>query len=129
MEENKITEVNGEMKPEKVVTRNPRIHRVGTVTCGIVMMIFGAMFLLHTILPIIGYRMIFRMWPMILIILGLEILAGNITTQKESSQFVYDFPAVLLIMLVAFFAMVMGVIDFAMQSGAIWVQDGGIWIQ
>ena len=126
MEENKTTGMNGEMKP---AMKKPRIHRVGTITCGIVLMIFGAMFLLHTIFPIIGYRMIFRMWPLILIILGLEILAGNITTQKETSQCVYDFPAVILIMLVALFAMVMGVIDYAMQIGAIWIQDGGIWIQ
>ena len=129
MEENKMIAVNGETKPEKAVAGNPRIRRVGTVTCGIVLMIFGAMFLLHTILPIIGYGLIFRMWPLILIILGLEILAGSITTQKETGQFVYDFPAVILIMLVAFFAMVMGVIDYAMQTGAIWIQDGSIWIQ
>ena len=56
---------------------NRRVHRVGTVTGGIVMIIYGVLFLLHTIFPIIKYRFIFRLWPIILIILGLEILAGN----------------------------------------------------
>lgn len=105
-----------------------RVHRVGTVTSGIVLIIYGAMFLLHTIFPIIKYRFIFRLWPTIFIILGLEILAGNAKVQKESSRFVYDFPAVILIILLMLFAMVMGVIDCAIQNGAIWVQDGGIWI-
>ena len=97
---------------------NKRVHRVGTVTGGIVLIIYGVMFLLHTIFPIIKYRFIFRLWPMILIILGLEILAGNAKNRKESSRFVYDFPAVILIILLALFAMAMGVIDCAIQNGA-----------
>lgn len=107
---------------------NRRIHRVGTVTSGITLIAYGVMFLLHTIFPIIGYRFIFRLWPMIFVILGLEILAGSVKNEKGESRFMYDFPAVILIMLLALFAMVMGVIDYAMQNGVIWVQDGGIWL-
>ena len=104
-----------------------RVHRVGTVTCGIVLIIYGIMFLLHIFLPVIKYVYIFELWPIILVILGLEVLVSCIGDRKERIQFVYDFPAVVLILLIALFAMVMGILDYAVQSGAVWVQDGGIW--
>ena len=112
---------------EENKTDQIRIHRVGTITCGIVLILYGIMFLVHIFLPIIKYVVILEMWPAILVILGLEILISCIGSRKEQVHFVYDFPAVILILLLALFAIVMGVLDYAVQSGAVWVQDGGIW--
>ena len=67
------------MEPNKKET----IHRVGTITCGTVLIVTGILFLLHIIFPVISYLFIFRLWPCILILLGAEILIGNC---KKGSQ-------------------------------------------
>ena len=70
------------------------IHRVGTITCGIILVLYGVLFLLHMILPTMNYQRIFEFWPIILIVLGIEILAGCVKKQKDTPKYVYDFPAI-----------------------------------
>lgn len=90
------------------------VHRVGTVTCGIILILYGVLFLLHMVLPKIDYRLIFELWPVIFIILGLEILAGSINKKQPASQkFVYDFPGILLVIILALFAMLMACVDYS----------------
>ena len=67
-----------------------RIHRVGTLTAGCMMIVFGVLFLLHLALPNLSYLMIFRLWPFIFIFLGIEVLLG---IHRENVQFIYsNFP-------------------------------------
>ena len=49
-------------------------HRVGTLTLGCMLILFGILFLIHMIVPVIGYLFIFRLWPCIFIMLGIEVL-------------------------------------------------------
>lgn len=63
------------------------IHRVGTMTSGIALIVFGILFLLHMIVPTVNFLFIFRLWPIILIMLGIEILIGNF--KKSSVQKLY----------------------------------------
>lgn len=100
-----------------------RIHRVGSVTFGIVLVVMGVLFLLHVFLPRMDYEMIFHFWPLILISLGVETLFGS--RQKafevrdregkllEQGRVVYDVAAIILTMVLILFAMVMGMIDWA----------------
>ena len=88
-----------------------RIHRVGTITAGLALIASGVLFAIHTFLNAISYKMIFKMWPVILIGLGLEILAANFS--KES--IVYDKAAVVLMFLVVFFAMGMACADICLE--------------
>ncbi|MBQ6806166.1 MAG: hypothetical protein IJO97_01890 [Lachnospiraceae bacterium] len=97
------------------------IHRVGTITCGIILVLYGVLFLLHMILPTMNYQRIFEFWPIILIVLGIEILVGCVKKQKDTPKYVYDFPAILLVMLLAFFAMLMAAVDFGLKQGGIWI--------
>lgn len=97
------------------------IHRVGTITCGVILILYGILFLLHMVLPAMNYQKIFEFWPVILIMLGLEILAGCVKKQNDTQKYVYDFPAIVLIMLLAFFAMMMAAVDFGMKQGGIWI--------
>lgn len=98
-----------------------RTHRVGTVTCGLVLVMYGILFLLHTAVPMLNYEIIFELWPVILIVLGVEILLSSMGKNKEKQKFVYDFSAVLIIVIMLFFAMIMAVIDVGMRHGGIWV--------
>ena len=100
-----------------------RIHRVGSVTFGVVLVVMGVMFLLHVFFPRMDYEMIFHFWPLILISLGVEVLFGS--RQKafeirkedgkliEQGRVVYDVAAIILTMVLTLFAMIMGMIDWA----------------
>ena len=105
-----------------------RIHRVGSVTFGLVLITTGVLFLFHLFLPRLDYRMIYQFWPLILIILGVEVLFSN--RQKpyeiwgpqgqivEQNKVVYDIPAILLTVVLTAFSMLMGMIDWAWMHSA-----------
>lgn len=82
-----------------------RIHRVGTFTSGVSMVVLGILCLLHITINIISYRHIFIFWPCILICLGVELLLSNIFIKEK---FVYDKVSIFLIILMTIFAMCMG---------------------
>ena len=42
-----------------------RQRRVGAITLGSVLILYGALFLLHIFIDGISYCMIFRMWPVV----------------------------------------------------------------
>lgn len=105
-----------------------RIRRVGTLTFGCMLLVFGTLFLVHIFVPWLDYEVIFRFWPCILIFLGIEVLAGNYKASKMMGegcqvQFVYDKTAILLTIFITFFSMAMAVADFCLQCA--YVYEGG----
>ena len=84
-----------------------RSHRVGSVTAGLTMVGYGVMFLLHLLFDLVDYQMMFSLWPVMLILLGLELLISNFSTKKV----VYDKAAIFRLILMTFFAMGMAVAD------------------
>lgn len=72
-----------------------RTHRVGSITTGLSLIVFGILFLLRAVFGWISYDLIFKCWPLILIGLGLEVLGFNLSNKK----FVYDKAAVFLLIL------------------------------
>ncbi len=49
-------------------------RRVGTLTAGIILVVFGVMFLLRLVTANINISLIASLWPIILVILGVEII-------------------------------------------------------
>lgn len=96
-----------------------RVHRVGSVTFGCVLVVFGILCLLHGFLPAISYKIIFQFWPCILIFLGVEIL---IAQARGTTRFVYDKTAVILLFIVTFFVMGMAGLDFAIEHSIAWIE-------
>lgn len=104
-----------------------RIRRVGSVTFGVVLMITGVLFLIATFFPGIEFIHVFRFWPIILIMLGVEVLLGS--RQKtweilnaegkiiEQNKVIYDVPAILLTILLTFFSIIMGLVNWAFYHG------------
>lgn len=84
-----------------------REHRVGSVTAGVSMIVFGMMFILQLFFNILNYEIIFKLWPLILIGLGIEILLSNAFAKK----FVYDKGAVALLLIMSFLAVGMACTD------------------
>lgn len=97
-----------------------RTRRVGSVTLGITMVCFGILFLIHIFWPALPYTVIFQCWPVVFIVLGLEILFGNRREKESGTQYVYDFAAILMLILMLLFAMIMAAADYAMSCRAIW---------
>lgn len=88
-----------------------RTHRVGTITTGLCMVIFGVLLLLHSVFDLIGYEMIFSLWPVILIGLGVELLLSNCFVK----HIVYDKGAVILLVIMTFFAIGMAIADVCIE--------------
>ncbi len=86
-----------------------RVHRVGTVTFGLVLVVMGALCLLRLIFPILNYEMIFRLWPCVFICLGCEVL---LSSRKPDQRVVYDGAAIFLLVLLILFAMSMAGMDW-----------------
>lgn len=86
-----------------------RIHRVGTLTFGILLVTFGLLFLLRIFIPDLSYEFIMKLWPIVFILLGVEILVANI--KQSETKLIYDKTAFFLIIMLSFFAMGMAFME------------------
>ncbi len=93
------------------LTKNKRTHRVGSITFGVLLVLFGSLFLVHAFVPALLYSMIFRLWPCIFILLGLEVL---VSSRKEGTTYTYDGMAIFLTMLLTIFAFVMAFLEISL---------------
>ena len=82
-------------------------HRVGAITTGVSMIVFGVLFLLKVMFGLISYELIFQLWPCILIGLGTELLLSNFLAKK----LVYDKAAIFLLIVLTFFAVCMAGVE------------------
>ncbi len=97
------------------------IHRVGTITAGTALVFTGVVFLVRIFFPTLDIFEWIRFWPVLLIMLGIEVLLANSgkTCQimneegemEEQQKMVYDFPAILLMIMAACFSMCMGILE------------------
>jgi hypothetical protein len=71
---------------------------------------FGVLFLLRLAYPSFNYLRIASMWPVVLIILGIEIIVSYLINKQEMMK--YDFGAIIIIILLSFFAMGMGCMEY-----------------
>ena len=94
-----------------------RTHRVGSFTAGLSMIVFGVLFLLHLIIGTLNYALIFSLWPMMLVGLGIELFLSNFSQRK----IVYDKGSVFLLIFMAFFAMMMAFADVCMKVGSAYI--------
>lgn len=95
--------------------KNHKIHRVGTLTFGCMLILYGILFLARLFFPGLHYEMIFRLWPVLFIFLGLEVLLGN---RRRNTEFVYDKTAIILLVFLTLFAFAMAVADLSMQHAS-----------
>ena len=108
--------------------RTIRTHRVGTVTFGLILVVMGALFLLRMIFPALDYELIFRLWPLIFISLGIEVLASS---RRAEEKLVYDGAAIFLLILLVLFAMGMAGMDLSfcpppMRASPVSIQPGAM---
>lgn len=85
-------------------------RRVGTVTLGAILVLYGIVFLLHSFIEGMSYYLIFRLWPIIFVALGIEVLISSIRFKEQ--EFKYDFAAIIIICVLIVFAMGMAGLDW-----------------
>lgn len=88
-----------------------RIHRVGTITLGSILIIFGSLFFCHIFFPALTYETVFHLWPLILVLLGAETLYCS----RKYEDFRYDFGAICMVLLVGFMTVCMALSDLVLR--------------
>lgn len=90
-----------------------RTHRVGSITTGITLVVCGVFFLLSSVFNLMGYDLVFKFWPIILIGLGAELLWSNVNYKK----IVYDKGALALMFMMLIFSVGMAIMNLIISSG------------
>ena len=92
-----------------------RTHRIGTLTFGSGLIIFGLLFMVRTFNNMVTYQFIFNLWPILLIILGCEILWYHF--HDKDKTLIYDKGSIFLMIVLSFFAMGMAFCQFVFENG------------
>ena len=100
--------------------RNMRTHRVGTITFGCVLILFGILFIIHMFVPSLTYDLIFRLWPCMFILLGIEVLLSNV--KLKNTTFVYDKTSIFLLIILTFFTFIMAWVETEMNYQQVYWQ-------
>lgn len=82
-----------------------RTHKVGTLTLGCMLILFGVLFLVHLFTGFMSFQFIFRLWPVVFLLLGVEVLLSAIPTKRF--QFTFSAGSVVLLIIMMIFAMMM----------------------
>ena len=96
------------MRGERInETAQNRHNNTGSFTCIIwnMIRIFGG---------ILNYTLIFHLWPLILVALGMEILYYNCLAPEKAGT--YDFAAIIILIMIVFFAMCMAGFDMVLTN-------------
>lgn len=92
-----------------------RVRRVGTMTFGLTLIGFGVLFLIHMFFRDFGYEMVYKMWPLLLISLGVEVLLAD--RKCGRTEVVYDKPAIVLTGILTVFVVCMAFIGQMIEWG------------
>lgn len=93
-----------------------RNRRVGTLTMGIALICAGVLFVVRLFIPnVLTYYYIFRLWPVILILLGIEVLAANLGNKEE--KVIYDGWAMFIMVLVMCLAAALAGCQILLEHG------------
>lgn len=88
-------------------------RRIGSVTLGGFLVVFGILFLVHTFWDGLSYGLILRLWPLLLISLGAETL---LSLRQSETKWVYDKGAIVMMILLGLFAMMMAAAQFTLEA-------------
>ena len=94
-------------------TEEYRIHRVGSITCGGVLVAAGILYLLATFWKTIPLGLVFHLWPVILILLGVEILLSRVLSGERMQ---YDKTAIWIMVMMILFSMLLACVDMGLAK-------------
>lgn len=103
-----------------------REWRVGTLSMGILLILFGCTLFISQLKGWPSVEQIFKLWPIILIMLGLEVLGYLFFSRKEMSRVKYDGFSIFIILLIMLFSIgayaVKMLVDYGLANGHILIK-------
>lgn len=81
-----------------------RKWRVGTLSLGILMIVLGVVMLLAQFKQMTILKMLLTWWPVILVLIGAEILVQICTAKEQQSKVRYDVFSIFMILAMIFFS-------------------------
>ena len=91
-----------------------RQRRIGTITLGVSLVLFGILFMIRIFGGVLNYTLIFHLWPLILVALGIEILYYICLSPEKAGA--YDFAVIIILIMIVFFAMCMAGFDMVLTN-------------
>ncbi len=77
-----------------------KIKRVGTISMGVVLIVFGVILFLSQINKFSALNIVLKLWPVILILIGLEILWCRYASRDESTVIKYDLFSIFIVLVI-----------------------------
>ncbi|NLY42524.1 MAG: hypothetical protein GX066_00795 [Clostridiaceae bacterium] len=77
-------------------------NRVGTVTMAIVLIAFGVIIFVSQISGSTAIHLVFKIWPLMLILLGFEILYYRFLSRDKDAPIKYDIFSIFFVMIILF---------------------------
>ena len=94
-----------------------RSRKIGVLTLGVSLVVFGLLFLLRLFIPWFDYLYVMRFWPVILILLGVEVLVTALLPKAEGEpRPKVDVLSVVVLFLTLFVAFALGAAQFALEQ-------------
>ena len=93
-----------------------KVKRVGTVTFGLSLISIGALFIVNIFVSSFSVREALKFWPVILVMLGIEILASLALGNRKNTQLKFDWVSMLLTVFMVLFSMAMAFADSILQN-------------
>lgn len=94
-----------------------RTRRIGSITLGITLILSGGVFLINMFFPAFNTVIVLKFWPIILIILGLEVIVEQKLAKGDDVHYKYDFASIFMIAATCFFSMIMAGLEFLFKAG------------
>ena len=81
-----------------------KVKRVGTVTFGLSLISIGALFIVNIFVSSFSVWEALKFWPVILVMLGIEILVSLALGNRKNTQFKFDWVSMLLTVFMVLFS-------------------------
>lgn len=79
-----------------------KTFRVGTITMAIILITLGVIIFISQISGVTAINMIMKLWPLMLILLGVEILYFRYKSKDDDAVIKYDVFSIFLVMFILF---------------------------
>jgi len=92
-------------------------RKIGVFTLGISLVVFGVLFMVRVFAPWFDFVRVMQFWPVVLILLGIEVLVSALLPRKEGEDAIKLDPAsIILLFVVLFLAGALAAAQFALEQ-------------
>ena len=92
-------------------------RKIGVFTLGISLVVFGVLFMVRVFVPWFDFVRVMQFWPVVLILLGIEVLVSALLPRKEGEAAIQmDAASIILLFVVLILAGTLAAAQFALEQ-------------